>query len=335
MDHGAGRTHVFHLVLVWPWPRTEFDVFVPDHADFAGGPRPRRATSQAQTVKGVPRNLMPVLVLTILTMIAFASNSLLNRMALAGGHIGAADFGTIRLLAGAVMLSVLCMVLRGGIQLRGPARAMGVLALLLYMYAFSTAYDALDAGLGALILFGVVQITMFAGGLWAQEVMPVRRWIGAGMAMTGLAWLLWPVEGGGYVSILHGGLMAVAGFGWGIYSLAGRLSKDALQATAANFVLATPVGGLIGLALPSSGVAISGTGIWLAVLCGAITSGVGYAMWYQVLPKLQASVAAVAQLTVPVIAMAAGVALLGEVLTLKALLASALVLGGVAVSVLR
>lgn len=278
---------------------------------------------------------MPVLMLTCLTMIAFASNSLLNRMALAGGHIGAADFGTIRLVAGAVMLGGLCAVLRGGLQLRGPARITGVLALLLYMYTFSTAYNALDAGLGALILFGVVQITMFAGGLWAREVMPIRRWIGAGLAMAGLAWLLWPGEGGGQVSAMHGGLMALAGFGWGIYSLAGRLSRDALQATAANFILAAPLGAVIGFALPGEEIAIAGTGVWLAILCGAITSGVGYAMWYQVLPQLQASVAAVAQLTVPVIAMLGGVLLLGEGLTVQALLASLLVLGGVAVSVLR
>ena len=278
---------------------------------------------------------MPLLLLAPLTMIAFASNSLLNRVALAGGHIGAADFGTIRLAAGAVMLGLLCIILRGGLQLRGPARVIGVLSLLLYMYAFSVAYNALDAGLGALILFGVVQITMFAGGLWASEVMPLRRWFGAGMAMAGLAWLLWPAESGPHVSMLHGALMAIAGFGWGLYSLAGRASKDALQATAANFILAAPLGAIIGLGLPASEIAISLTGVWLAVLCGAITSGLGYAMWYQVLPQLQASVAAVAQLTVPVIAMVAGVVLLGEVLTLQALLASALVLGGVAVSVLR
>jgi drug/metabolite transporter (DMT)-like permease len=278
---------------------------------------------------------MPLLLLTVLTMIAFASNSVLNRMALAGGHIGAADFGTIRLIAGAIMLGVLCGTLRGRLQLMGPARLTGVFALLLYMYAFSTAYNALDAGLGALILFGVVQVTMFAGGLWSKEPMPPRRWIGAAMALAGLAWLLWPTEQAGQVSLWHGFLMATAGFGWGLYSLAGRLSKDALQATAANFIIAAPLGILIGWALPGEAIAISATGVLLAILCGAITSGVGYAMWYSVLPRLQASVAAVAQLTVPVIAMVAGLVLLGEALTVKALLASALVLGGVAVSVLK
>lgn len=278
---------------------------------------------------------MQLFLLTALTMVAFAANSVLNRMALAGGHIGAGDFGTIRLVAGALVLGVLCLAFRGSIKLNGPARATGVLALLLYIYAFSTAYDALDAGLGALILFGVVQITMFAGGLLTREAMPPKRWIGAGMALIGLGWLLWPGAAGAQVSLLHGLLMATAGFGWGLYSLAGRLSEDALQATAANFILAAPLGVVIGLGLPRPDIAIEAIGVALAVLSGAVTSGLGYALWYRVLPQLQASVAAVAQLTVPVIAMAGGLLFLGEVLTLKAVLASALVLGGVTVSVLR
>lgn len=278
---------------------------------------------------------MRLLLLTTLTMIAFASNSILNRMALAGGHISAGDFGSIRLLAGALILGLLCIALRGGLQLRGPARLTGVCSLLLYMYAFSSAYDALDAGLGALILFGVVQITMFAGGVLAKESMPLRRWIGAGMAMAGLGWLLWPVETGAQVSLVHGALMALAGVGWGLYSLAGRRSKDALQATAANFVLAAPLGLALGFAVPSGAVAVSATGVWLAIVSGAITSGLGYALWYHVLPQIQASIAAVAQLTVPVIAMIGGIAILGEALTLQALLASMLVLAGVTVSILK
>jgi hypothetical protein len=164
---------------------------------------------------------MPLFLLTTATMIAFAANSVLNRLALAGGSIDAASFGAIRLVAGAVMLAGLCLVLRGRIELRGPGRIAGVLALLVYIYGFSGAYNALDAGIGALILFGVVQITMFAGGLWAREAMPPRRWIGALVAFGGLVWLLWP-GAGPVISPLHGLLMALAGVGWGIYSLAGR-----------------------------------------------------------------------------------------------------------------
>ncbi len=278
---------------------------------------------------------MRLFLLTSVTMIAFAANSVLNRMAIAEGAIDAVSFGIIRLVSGAVMLAVLCLVLRGGLRFGGAGRIAGVASLLLYLYGFSTAYRGLDAGLGALILFGVVQITMFAGGLIKAEPMPVRRWIGAALALGGLAWLLWP-GAGPQVSIVHGMLMAVAGVGWGIYSLAGRLSKDALQGTAANFILATPLGVVMGLALPSATpLEVSGPGILLAVVCGAVTSGMGYALWYSVLPHLARSAAAVAQLTVPVIAMAGGMIFLGEALTGQFVLAAGLVLGGVAISVVR
>lgn len=278
---------------------------------------------------------MPLFFLTTLTMIAFAANSVLNRLALAGGSIDAASFGAIRLVAGAVMLAGLCLALRGRIDLRGPGRVAGVLALLVYIYGFSGAYNALDAGIGALILFGVVQITMFAGGLWAREAMPPRRWIGALVAFGGLAWLLWP-GAGPVISPLHGLLMALAGVGWGIYSLVGRLNRDALQATAANFILAAPVGVVLTLLWPSGagGAEIGRDGILLAIASGALTSGIGYAMWYSILPRIGASVAAVAQLTVPVIAMAGGMIFLAEALDLQFVMATALVLGGVAISVL-
>jgi len=279
---------------------------------------------------------MRLFLLTCLTMTAFAANSVLNRMALAGGSIDAASFGSIRLIAGAVMLAGLCLVLRGGVRLGGTGRVMGVLALLVYMYGFSAAYTALDAGLGALILFGVVQITMFAGGLLAGEATPPRRWIGAALAFAGLAWLLWP-GAGPQISVPHGLSMALAGVGWGLYSLTGRREPDALQATAANFILAAPLGVIVGLTLPAGagGTHAGPEGIALAILAGAVTSGLGYALWYRVLPELDSAVAAVAQLTVPVIAVAGGMVFLGESLGLQTVLASALVLGGVAISVLR
>ncbi|WP_210878856.1 DMT family transporter [Roseovarius autotrophicus] len=276
---------------------------------------------------------MRLFLLTALTMIAFAANSVLNRMALAGGSIDATSFGTIRLIAGAAMLAALCIGLRGGVRLGGPGRVAGVAALLLYIYGFSGAYTVLDAGLGALILFGVVQITMFAGSLIARETVPLRRALGAALAFSGLVWLLWP-GAGPQVSVLHGLMMAAAGLGWGIYSLAGRKSTDALQGTAANFLIAAPLGLVLGLLIPASGgVRLGAEGIALAVLSGAVTSGLGYALWYRVLPGLPGSVAAVAQLTVPVIAMAGGVLFLDETLGLPLMIAGVVVLGGVALSV--
>lgn len=276
---------------------------------------------------------MRLFLLTALTMMAFAANSILNRLALAGGGIDAFSFGTIRLAAGALTLAALSLLLRGGLRLGGTGRVLGVSALVVYIYGFSTAYVALDAGLGALILFGVVQVTMFAGAVIGQEAVPPRRLIGAGLALAGLVWLLWPA-GPVQVSVVHGLLMAAAGVGWGLYSLAGRGRGDPLQGTAANFVLATPIGAALSLAMMGQGVVLTGPGAALAVLSGAVTSGLGYALWYAVLPRLAASAAGVAQLSVPVIALAGGVLLLGEGVSWGVAVASGVVLGGVALSVM-
>lgn len=279
---------------------------------------------------------MRVFVLTALTMVAFAANSLLNRAALTGGGIDPVSFGTIRLWAGAATLVVLAWALRGRVVLGGPGRLAGVVGLVLYIYGFSAAYVALDAGLGALILFGTVQVTMFGGSLLGGERPPVLRWVGAALAFGGLAWLLWP-GGGVSLSPAHGAAMVLAGAGWGVYSLAGRKAQDPLLATAANFLLAAPLGVLLGVVLTAGPAAAAPevSGVVLALVSGAVTSGLGYALWYHVLPQLAGSVAAVAQLSVPVIAMAGGMVFLGEALTPEFAIAAVVVLGGVALSVLR
>ncbi|SMX39192.1 DMT family transporter [Maliponia aquimaris] len=279
---------------------------------------------------------MRLIGLTALTMVAFAANSVLNRAALADGAIDAVSFGTIRLWSGAVVLLLLGLVLRRRVVLGGPGRVAGVLGLVLYIYGFSVAYVALDAGLGALILFGTVQVTMFGGSLMGGERPPLLRWLGAMLAFAGLAWLLWP-GGGVDLSPLHGLAMVLAGAGWGVYSLAGRKARDPLLATGANFALAAPIGLVLGLLMPVSpeAVAPETRGIVLAMVSGAVTSGLGYALWYHVLPQVKGSVAAVAQLTVPVIAMAGGMVFLDESLSADFVIAAAVVLGGVALSVFR
>lgn len=275
---------------------------------------------------------MQLLALTALVMVAFAANSILNRLALVDGAIGAMDFALWRVGSGAVALAALVWFRQGRFALIGPQRALGVSALTVYLLGFSAAYLALDAGAGALILFGGVQITMFAGALWRGEPVPQRRWLGAGLALIGLAWLFWPGSGA-RIGIGPGLLMAAAAIGWGLYSLAGRDEADPLSATAANFCLALPLCAAAAIAWPSA-TAASSWGIGLAILSGVVTSAMGYALWYSVLPRLGASLAAVAQLTVPVIALAAGAVFLGEVVTLCVALAAGLVLGGVALSAL-
>jgi len=274
-------------------------------------------------------SVMRLLLLTALTMIAFGANSVLNRWAVGAGHIEAVDFAFVRVLAGAATLAGLLVWQRGTLVWPGrQGRIAGVLGLAVYLIGFSLAYRGIDAGTGALVLFGTVQVMMFAGALWSGEAVPARRWAGAGLALVGLALIAAPGDNG--VGLLPLGLMAAAGIGWGIYSLAGRKATDPLAETAWNFVLAVP------LVLPLCLIARDGTpsafGVGLGVVSGAITSGLGYALWYRILPALGAGRAAVAQLTVPVIAALGGAILLVEVPGLRLWLVSALVLGGVALA---
>lgn len=280
---------------------------------------------------------MNLVLLTVLTMIAFASNSILNRVALANGDIDAVVFGVVRLFAGATMLAVLVLLRDRKLSLGGAGRSVGVASLLIYIFGFSLAYESLDAGLGALILFGLVQITMFAGSLIGGERPAPRRWFGAAVAFGGLIWLLWP---GTSVSpsLWHAGLMAIAGVAWGVYSLNGRGTSDALGATAANFCISAMLAALGAAALYAltdqfEGAVASTFGLSMAVLAGAVTSGLGYAMWYTVLPSLRGSTAAVTQLTVPVIAISGGAVLLSEPVTSRLVVAALMVLGGVLLAV--
>lgn len=269
--------------------------------------------------------------LLCVVLISFAANSILNRLALTGTGTGPASFAALRMISGAAMLVVLVALRdkalealisrvsdRGGWQMAAT--------LLLYVLGFSFAYLSLDAGLGALILFGGVQITMLAGALIAGEKLTLRRQIGAGIAFTGLIWLLWP-QGAAAPPLGGALLMLIAAFGWGLYSLLGRGAGDALGATAAAFMLASPAVLLLGVSLRDG---LDVPGVALAILSGAVTSGLGYALWYSLLPKLEASAAGVAQLSVPVIAAVGGVLILHEPLSLRLIGASALVIGGVA-----
>jgi drug/metabolite transporter (DMT)-like permease len=269
--------------------------------------------------------------LCTVTMIAFAANSVLNRLALTGGETGPAAFAAIRLAAGATVLCALVLWgPNGRARLRQASRPGHAAALAVYMLGFSFAYVSLDAGLGALILFGAVQITMFAGGIVSGDAIPARRWLGAIVAMLGLVGLLWPA-GAAAPPLAGAVLMTLAGIGWGIFSLKGRGGGDPLGTMAGSFLLALPAG-LLALAA-TGGDGLDTRGALLAVVSGAVTSGLGYALWYRVLPALASSTAAVLQLAVPVIAMTGGVILLGETIGLRAGLATVVVLGGIALSV--
>lgn len=275
------------------------------------------------------REDMRLFLLVCLTMVAFAANSVLNRLALVEAQTGPASFAAIRMLSGAVTLALLVSLRNAPVN--WAIRPAGAASLLLYLVGFSFAYVTLDAGVGALILFGGVQVTMFAGALVARETISLQRWIGALIAFSGLLYLMWP--GGAAAPALSGVLLMMMGaVGWGLYSLVGRGGADPLQDTAVNFLYATPPVLLLWVVL-QDGLDLSG--LILGVVAGAITSGLGYAMWYTVLPRIAATTAAIAQLTVPVIALSGGILFLGEELTLRFAIATMLVLGGIALSLLR
>ncbi|WP_277374021.1 DMT family transporter [Pseudomonas sp. AA-38] len=265
------------------------------------------------------------LLLTALAMLAFAGNSLLCRLALRETEIDAASFTFIRLLSGALSLWVL-------LQLRHTRQPMagnwpGALALFLYAAAFSFAYLQLDAGVGALLLFGAVQLSMLLWGLLRGERLSPLATLGTLLASAGLLALLLP--GASAPPFSAALLMLIAGIAWGAYSLLGRGQGDPLAVTAGNFLRATPLAVLLAVAL-SNQLQWDGPGLLYALLSGALTSGIGYAIWYSALPGLRASQAATVQLSVPILAALGGSLLLGEALSLRLLLSAAAVLGGIA-----
>ncbi|MCF7699443.1 DMT family transporter [Loktanella sp. M215] len=274
---------------------------------------------------------MRLFVLVSVVMCAFAGNSILTRLGVARYGIDPLTFGAIRVAAGAAAL----LVLRRGraVPLRGMRRWVGAGTLAVYMIGFSWAYLNLAAGLGALILFATVQGVMFATALWRGQAVPPLRWAGMALALGGLVVLLWPA---GQVRVDPAGALAMicAGVGWGAYTLLGQGERDATAATTANFLLCLPLMAL-SVVLHGDPGSLSWTGVAVAALAGAVTSGLGYALWYRVLPSLTVTAAAVAQLSVPVIAVAGGIVLLSEPLTPRILLAAVMVLGGIGLSSLR
>jgi drug/metabolite transporter (DMT)-like permease len=279
-----------------------------------------------------------VALLTLVALSAFAGNSLLTRAALRDTGIGAASFTTIRLASGALALWLIVRLRRGPGASRGAGSWRSAFALFAYAAAFSLAYLSLTAATGALLLFGAVQVTMIGSGRAHGERLHGMQGPGLLLALTGLVVLLLP---GLSAPPLDGALlMLAAGVAWGVYSLRGRrivaLGFDPTVETGGNFARATPLAGILlglGWAL-HSGVAVDAAGAALAVASGAITSGIGYAVWYSALGGLAPATAASVQLSVPVLTAVAGVALLSEPLTVRLVVASTAVLGGIAMVIL-
>ena len=273
---------------------------------------------------------MRIALLTVIAMFAFAGNSLLCRVALKGTSIDPATFTTVRLASAAIALWII-------LRARGESQRVGgnwlsACALFAYAAAFSFAYVSLAAGTGALLLFGAVQATMIGYALARGEPLRLLQWIGLACALAGLIGLVLP--GLHAPPPLPSLLMLCAGIAWGIYSLRGKRAADPTATTAGNFIRAVPLAAAISAAMFAR-VSVDRTGLLFAVVSGALTSGVGYVIWYAALKHIASATAATVQLSVPLIAAAGGIVLLGEPLTARLALSALAILGGIALVVVR
>ena len=275
-------------------------------------------------------HLARTIILTALALTAFAANSVLCRLALGDRTIDASSFTVVRLLSGAIVLFLIIKIKnKSGMLTKGSWSAS--LMLFLYAITFSFAYITLDTGTGALILFGSVQITMILLSILSGSRLHITECLGVVISFLGFLYLVLP---GVTTPSLPGFiLMTVAGIAWGIYTLKGRGSTSPVIDTAYNFLRTIPFVSILAV-LTFNQMSYSSTGILLAILSGAIASGIGYAIWYSALRGLSTAQAAVVQLLVPVIAALGGVIFVSEAITLRLTLSAILILGGILLVVL-
>ena len=271
-----------------------------------------------------------IFALTAIAMIAFAANSLLCRLALRRMTIDAASFSVIRVVSGALTLWLICTLRskRGA----GGGNWTSAAALFAYVAGFTFAYNSLSAGTGALLLFAAVQTTMIAWGLAKGEKLHALQWTGVIVAFVGLVFLVLP--GVSTPPVTGSVLMLGAGIAWGVYSLRGKGAADPIATTTGNFLRATPMAVALSL-IALRHFRVDSSGICYAVISGAITSGLGYVIWYAALRGLTATTAATVQLSAPVLAAIGGILFLNETLTVRFVLSSIAILGGIALASLR
>ncbi|WP_188688428.1 DMT family transporter [Silvimonas amylolytica] len=271
-----------------------------------------------------------VFAFTLFAMVAFAGNSILCRLALKNTPIDPASFTMIRIVSGAAVLALLVSLRKQQPRFKGNVASSW--ALFIYAAGFSYAYVNLPAAAGALILFGAVQISMIGYGLWRGERLAPIQWLGVLLAAAGVIGLMLP--GLSAPPLLSSILMIAAGVAWGVYSLRGRGAGDPTAVTAGNFLLAIPAAvGCWIIVLQHTH--MDAVGVMYALASGVITSGLGYALWYRVLPALAATSAAIVQLSVPAIAAIGAVLFLNEPLGLRLILASVAILGGIVLVILN
>jgi len=270
--------------------------------------------------------LAKTIIFTILALVAFAANSVICRLALKDDAIDPGMFTSIRLFSGAVVLIIWVFLSKDRKIEKSKGSWFSAAMLFMYAAAFSYAYVSLETGIGALIAFGVVQITMISYSLISGYRLNRLEWFGIIMALAGFLYLLLP--GATAPSLIGFLLMTLSGIGWGIYSLRGKNSKHPLVDTAYNFLRTLPFLILL-LYFMFRESNFTTKGLLLALLSGAVTSGIGYTIWYMALRGLNSIQASIVQLLVPLIAAIGGVIFVSELISFRLIASSLLILGGI------
>ena len=269
---------------------------------------------------------LKTIALTSFSLVAFAGNSILCKLALGQNKLDAASFTIVRLLSGIIVLLLVPKIFNEKGTTTRNRNWISSVALFLYAVTFSYAYISLDTGTGALILFGAVQITMILASLIFGNKLHLAEWLGIISACSGFVYLIKPSLT--TPSITGFILMTIAGIAWGIYTLRGKGSKQAIQDSAVNFFYTSPFIVTL-LIIEFTNTNLSRSGILLAMASGAIASGIGYTVWYMTVKRLSTLQASIVQLLVPVIAAGGGVIFAQETISMRLVISAIAILGGI------
>ena len=279
------------------------------------------------------KNFSKLVFLVILTMTAFATNSILARLAISNQEIGPASFSLIRLLSGSIILIIIIVYRLGIIAILNiKPNLYGILGLSLYMIGFHYAYNSLEAGIGSIILFGGVQIVIFSSAIISKENPSLFNWFGMILAMIGIFILFFPEDLTSTQPIIGLLLMLLAAIGWGIYTISGKSSKNPLKSTMSNFIFTIPII-IINILIYPDIIKISFSGFLLAFCSGTVMSALGYSLWFSILPFLEKTISALVQMLVPVIALTISILFLEEKLSYLSFFSSLLIIIGVLIGI--
>ena len=276
---------------------------------------------------------LKLFVLICVALLFLSANSILARMAIVTQNIDAFTFTYLRIISGSILLFIIYFYRKRRVEISLKKNWISGFMLFLYAICFSYSYINMLAGIGTLILFAVVQLSMIFIALFYKEKMSLNKTIGILVAFSGLVYLLYPKEDF-TISYFHTFLMVISGIAWGVYSVLGKSSTSAIFNTTDNFFKAS-IFTLIFMLMFISEVHLDLYTFCLAITSGAITSALGYLLWYEILPKIEIITASVLQLLVPIIAIFLSILFLDESLTLELIVSTILILVGIFIALKR